>query len=221
MTEYSTALEDWEAFKVTGMFLNMSLGAISYLASLPPNPSDNPLANSVGIMLDIDGYGRWDRLTAGEYLGLTALCREGHFRNGRYYMDQKDETPFKYAIHTLSLTLENASSSSAVITLFCNVRYKQYYRFVTSDESSSDLVGFRPSPKLLEVIRGYSDFSRSGYYFWRDEGGYYRNMSANYIGNLYKFLAEPVLRSKKEQIETYINPVTAMDVVLSRAGKGD
>ena len=224
MIAYNTRLSEEDVKKITEMVHSMKLGTLSVLAGYSlSNPERNPIAILFPIMLDIDEYGSWDHVTIGEFLGLIAQCREGRYLNGEYYRPTRfyDDYPFKFSLHTLANVLESAGNESPLIRLFCNIGYDQYYSCVTAETCSSKLVGFEKTPSLLQVIKGYLDFVRAGYRFWKDENNYYKTTADIHLGNIYKFLVEPVLKSESDQAKNYLNPNTIKDVIMTRNDKGD
>ena len=224
MINYNTKLKPDDAKNIADMVHSMRLGTLSVLAGYPVmKPENNPLAAAVLIMMDLENHGRWNHLTVGEYIGLAAQCRKGSYSNGRYFEHSRnyDDFSYKFALHALASALDAAGNESPLIRLFCNIDYHQYYKLITAKKCSSKLVGFDEPPKLLQVTKNYMNFCRAGYYFWKDENGYYRNTSDLHMGNLYKFLIEPLLSSENEQAKVYLNPNTAIDIVLAKPDKGD
>ena len=224
MSAYNTRLSEEDVRKITDMVYSMRLGTLSVMAGYSlRKPETNPIAVLFPYMLDIDECNGWDHLTIGEFIGLMAQCREGRYLNGEYYSPTRfyDDRPFKLALHTLANTLENAGNESPLIRLFCNIGYDQYYSCVTSKECRSKLVGFERTPSLVQVIKNYQDFVRAGYRFWKDEDNYYKTTADIHLGNIYKFLVEPLLISESDQAKNYLNPNTIKDVITTRNDKGD
>lgn len=219
MIKYDTPLELSEIPIVTVMSHKMDLGTLSAIAGYSDNPDENPLACAVGIMLDIEGSGNWNELTIAGYIGLIAQCREGRYYKGQYYDNHGDDMPYLYAMHALAIAMESAAKSSVLLRLFCNISYSDYYRFITSQNSFSIFQGFDHIAVMIEVIGGYANFTRSGYLFWKDDDGYYKNMASVLLGNVYKFLVEPVTRSEDMWVKKYLDPDTALNVVLPQEGE--
>ncbi len=224
MINYNTTLNADDAKNIIDMVHSMRLGTLSVLAGYPvTKPENNPLAGAVLVMLDLQNYGRWHYLTVGEFIGLTAQCVKGSFLDGRYSEHSRfyQDTPYKFALHSLAFALDEAGNESPLIRLFCNIDYGQYYKLITSQQCNGKLVGFNESPKLLQVAKNYVSFCRSGYNFWKDKNNYYKTTSDLHMGNLFKFLLEPLLTSEHEQVKAYLNPKTAIDIVLAKTNKGD